>query len=96
MRPKGSAAERQRRRMRAGGLVEQGQWPRVVAPILGVTRPPLYRWCRAARSRPDGLTAKPQPGRTPRLADAQLAELENLLLRGATAHGWVNDLWTAA
>ena len=29
------------------------------------------------------------------LSDAQLAEVEGLLLQGATAHGWANALWTA-
>jgi transposase len=31
----------------------------------------------------------------PRLRDDQLQHLEDLLLDGATAHGWANDLWTA-
>jgi transposase len=96
MRPEGSAAELERRRVRAVELVEQGESPSVVARILGADRSSLYRWCKAARSRPDGLAAKPHPGRTPRLSDAQLTDLKGLLLRGATAHGWVNDLWTAA
>jgi transposase len=96
MRPKGSAAELERRRIRAVELIERGESPGVVARILGVARPTLYRWCKAARSRPDGLAAKPNPGPTPTLSDAQLAQLEDLLLGGATAHGWVNDLWTAA
>jgi transposase len=55
----------------------------------------LYRWRQAARSGPDGLAAKPHPGPTPRLSDAQLAPLQGLLLPGATAHGWANALWTA-
>lgn len=33
-------------------------------------------------------------GRPPTLSDAQIVELERLLLQGATAHGWVNSLWT--
>jgi transposase len=41
------------------------------------------------------LAAKPHPGPAPRLRDDQLEELENLLLDGATAHGWPNELWTA-
>jgi transposase len=42
------------------------------------------------------LAAKPHPGPTPRLSDDQLIHLEDLLLEGATAHGWPNELWTAA
>jgi|SRR5262249_27899661 len=94
-RPLGSPAELERRRRRAVELLRHGESPTTVARILGVARPSLYRWQQAARSRPDGLAAKPHPGPTPRLNDAQLAELQRLLLQGATAHGWANALWTA-
>jgi transposase len=94
-RPFGTPAELERRRRRAVELMDQGESPTVIARILGVHRPSLYRWRQAERSRPDGLAAKSHPGPTPRLTDAQLAELERLLLAGATAHGWANELWTA-
>jgi transposase len=42
------------------------------------------------------LLAKPHPGPEPGLSDAQLLELENLLVQGAKEHGWHNQLWTAA
>jgi transposase len=44
----------------------------------------------------EGLAAKPVPGARRRLTDPQLSELEGLLSRGATAHGFPNELWTAA
>jgi transposase len=94
-RPIGTPAELERRRRRAVDLMGQGESPSDIARILGVARGSLYRWQGLARSRPDGLAAKPHPGPTPRLSDAQLAELEGLLLQGASAHGWPNDLWTA-
>src|SRR5947209_7062729 len=94
MRPKGTAAELERRRRRAVELVEQGESPTRVARILGVTPTSLHRWRRLARQ-PHGLDAKPAPGPTPRLTDRQLRELEQLLLQGAQAHGWPNQLWTA-
>jgi transposase len=94
-RPIGTSAELERRRRHAVALMRQGESPTVIARILGVGRPSLYRWQQAARSRPDGLAAKPHPGPAPRLSDAQLAELEGLLVQGATAHGWANELWTA-
>jgi transposase len=42
------------------------------------------------------LEAKPHLGPPRRLADYDYNELEQLLLEGATAHGWANNLWTAA
>ena len=94
-RPLGTPAKLERRRRRAVALLDQGESPSTIARILGVARPSLYRWRQAARSRSDGLAAKRHPRPTPRLADDQLQRLEDLLLDGATAHGWPNDLWTA-
>lgn len=95
MRPKGTAAELERRRRRAVQLLEQGEAPGVVARILGVRPSSLHRWRRMARQ-PGGLTAKPVSGARRRLTDPQLAELERLLRQGATAHGFPNELWTSA
>jgi transposase len=94
MRPKGSAAELERRRVRAVQLVENGESPSLVARILGVHETSIHRWRRMAQQSP-GLVAQPQPGRTPRLSSTQLGKLEELLLKGATAHGWLNNMWTA-
>jgi transposase len=44
----------------------------------------------------EGLAAKPASGPKRRLTDPQLRELEQLLLKGAPAHGFPNELWTAA
>jgi len=95
MRPIGSAQELERRRRRAVELMRRGESPTVIARILGVCRTSLYRWLAKAGQSPDGLAAKPHPGPRPRLTDAQVGELERLLLQGAGAHGWHNDLWTA-
>jgi transposase len=76
-------------------LLEQGEAPAVVARILGVRRTSLHRWRRQARQA-DGLAAKPSSGARRRLTNAQLSELEQLLLQGAPAHGFPNELWTAA
>jgi transposase len=94
MRPKGTAAELERRRRRAVELVEQGESPTVVARILGVRTASVHRWRRLAR-RPHGLDARPVPGPTPGLSDYHLRKLERFLLQGAKKHGWPNDLWTA-
>jgi transposase len=95
MRPKGTAPELERRRCRAVQLLEQGESPTVVARMLGVTPSSLHRWRRMARQQ-KGLIAKPVRGAKRRLTDSQLKELEGLLLKGAPAHGYPNQLWTSA
>ena len=94
MRPKGTAAELERRRRRAVELVQQGQSPTLVARILGVRPASLHRWRRMAQQ-PHGLDARPIPGPTPRLSNYHLRKLERFLRQGAKKHGWPNDLWTA-
>jgi transposase len=94
MRPKGTAAELERRRRRAVELVEQGESPTVVARILGVRTTSIHRWRRMAR-KPHGLNAQPVLGPRPRLSNYHLRKLERLLQQGAKKHGWPNDLWTA-
>lgn len=94
MRPKGTAAELERRRRRAVELVEQGESPTVVARILGVRPASVHRWRRMAQ-KPHGLDARPIPGPSPRLSNYHLRKLERFLRQGAQKHGWPNDLWTA-
>ena len=95
MRPKGTAAELERRRRRAVELLAGGEPPDVVARILDVRATSLHRWRRMAR-RAKGLDARPSSGAKRRISDAQLAKLEQLLMQGATAHGFPNELWTSA
>jgi transposase len=96
MRPIGTAEELQRRRLRAVELVNQGESPEDVARFLGCGRSSVYTWVKMAREDLGKLAAKPHPGRTPRLGEADRKRLEDLLLQGAKAHGWRTDLWTAA
>src|SRR5215469_1774198 len=95
-RPIGTAAELERRRRLAVARVRQGEKPTVVARVLGVNRNSLYRWRKAAERGPAALAAIPPRGPAPRLSDAQLRELEQLLAQGAARHGWPNRLWTTA
>ena len=74
MRPKGSADELERRRVRAVGLLERGEARAVVARILGVCPGTLSRWKRLAAS--DGLKAKAVPGRPRSLTDDDCRELD--------------------
>jgi transposase len=94
MRPTGSAADREWRRFRAIELMDQGEPRKMIARILGVSPTALSLW----RKRADAgeLKAKPRPGAPRRLTDQDFQKLEGLLLQGATAHGWLNDLWTGA
>jgi transposase len=96
MRPIGTAEELQRRRLRAVELVNEGESPEDVARFLGCGRSSVYTWVKLAREGPAALAAKPHPGRTPRLTEADRERLEELLTQGAAAHGWRTELWTAA
>jgi transposase len=95
MRPKGSAEELERRRVRAVNLLEQGESPSIVARILGVQETSLQRWRRMARQE-EGLKSKPPSGRPARLTDKDCERLETLMLQGPEAHGWPNNLWTGS
>jgi transposase len=94
-RPIGTADELERRRKRAVQAVADGEPRKTVAKVLGVHIKTVSRWVRAARQ-PGGLDARPQPGPTPALSDADLRRLEGFLTKGAKANGWSNELWTAA
>lgn len=95
MRPKGSAAELERRRRRALELLERGLWPGEVAERVGVDRRSVRRWKAAYRDQgPEALKAKPVPGRPAKLGETEKQELEELLLEGAEAAGFDTELWT--
>src|SRR5262249_21000526 len=94
-RPLGTAAELERRRKQAVRAVTGGQSRRTVAEVLGVHYKTVARWVRAARQ-PGGVDAKPPSAPEPGLSDADLRRLAGLLAEGAKAHGWHNQLWTAA
>jgi transposase len=85
----------ERRRKQAVQAVADGEARKTVAKVLGVTVRTVSRWVRASRT-PDGLSAKLNPGPTPGLTDDDLRKLGTLLAKGAKAHGWHNELWTAA
>ena len=95
MRPQGTAEELERRRRRAVKLLREGLGVREVARMVGASPGSVTTW-RQAHDR-DGAAAlkpKPHPGGVPKLDDDQVTVLLALLARGATAHGYANDLWT--
>lgn len=74
MRPQGSPAELERRRVQGIELLTRGLQVHQVADRLGVDRRSVRRWKRAYRkSGPKGLRAKPAPGRPPKLTPKQRA-----------------------
>jgi transposase len=85
----------ERRRMKAGRLLEKGIPPCEVARQLGVDRQSVYRWEKAlAESGRAGLKKAGRAGRKPRLGVAEMARLKKILLEGAEAVGYPNGLWT--
>ena len=92
-RPYGSASALEQRRRQAVQAVHAGDQVEDVARIIGVHQRTLFRWLELART-PDGLAAKPHPGPATRLNRQQQRQLERMLLQGAKAHGWPNELWT--
>jgi len=95
MRPKGTAAELERRRRRAMRLLESGHSLGTVARMVGTAFSAVWRWRETVRRHgPAGLAPKPVPGRPLKLTARQRQRLPRLLARGAQAHGYPNDLWT--
>jgi len=82
------------RRRRSVELIDKGESPSVIARILGVSTGSIYKWHKMHHDG-DSLICTPRGGRPRRLSDDQLESLRRLLLRGATAFGWHNDLWTS-
>jgi transposase len=80
-------------RRRAVELREQGETVASICHYLNVSAPSVTRWTRLAKAGKP-LNPPPTTGRPPRLDRNDLSELARLLERGATDHGWPNDLWT--
>ncbi len=66
-----------------------------VARQLGVSRQSVSEWhARWQASGPDALLRRGPTGPGPRLSDPQVGRVEQALLEGATANGFVGELWT--
>ena len=95
MRPQGTAEELERRRRRAAGLFKQGFGVCEVARRTGASAGTVSGWRKRYEvGGVKALAAKPHLGPTPKLDYEQVQILLTLLARGATAHGYANDLWT--
>lgn len=84
---------REFKRRRSVELIDKGESPSVIARILGVSTGSIYKWHKMYHSG-GSLVFKAKGGRPRKLSSEQLETLRRLLLRGATAFGWHNDLWT--
>jgi transposase len=95
MRPYGSAKTLERRRRRAAALLESGLTLEAVARRVGASVSSVCRWKQTLSEGGEAaLAPKPVPGRPRKLKDAECQQLLELLLRGALAYGFANDLWT--
>jgi transposase len=85
-------------RIRAVRQIEQGAHPEDVAAALGMTRATVYGWL--ANYRQGGLaalTARPVPGRPPKLSGAQLQRISTLVVGNDPRQlQFVFALWTRA
>jgi len=95
MRPPGKAAVLERRRRKAVELLQQ-DWKIVdIAEALGASTSSVKRWRDTfEQAGAEGLDSTPHPGRRPRLSEKQKEQLAKILLRGARASGYENELWT--
>lgn len=95
MRPQGSPAELEQRRLRAIDLLQRDVPVHVVAERLGVDRRSVRRWKRAHRQQGRaGLRARPASGRPPKLTDPQRQRLARLVIGGPEKAGYRTGLWT--
>jgi transposase len=95
MRPQGSPAELERRRLRAIELLQRDTPVHLVAERLGVDRRSVRRWKRTHRRQGRaGLRARPASGRPPKLTPQQRRRLARLVLAGPEAAGYRTNLWT--
>jgi transposase len=91
-RPRRPAAQRERdrleaRRLRAAELFAAGVHQAEVARQLDVSAQAVSVWHRRWQaSGADGLRSRGPSGPAPRLSDQQLAEVEQMLLKGPTAN----------
>ena len=95
MRDKGSPAELEHRRLLAVQRVLEGYSAQEVAEFLGVDPRSVRRWVAAYRQEGGpGLSARPAPGRPPKLTSTQEKIVRRWLADKPTEHGFATDLWT--
>ncbi len=95
MRPHGSAKTLEQRRRRAVELLNSGLTMEAVSHRVGSSIASVSRWHQAVTEGGlSALAAKPVPGRPRKLQKRACQRLLDLLLKGARAYGYPNELWT--
>jgi transposase len=95
MRPFGSPKTLERRRRRAVALLQQGLSLREVARRVQASVSSVAQWRAAWQQGGEAaLAPKPVLGAPRKLTAQQCEQLVPLLLKGALAHGFPNELWT--
>ena len=96
MRTKGSFDELEHRRQLAVQRCLEGHSADEVAEFLGISTRSAWRWLASFRDRgPEGLNARPVPGR-PRKLTLTREKIVLRWLRGSPVeHGFATELWTA-
>jgi transposase len=95
MRPLGTAAELERRRILAVSRLLDGYSVSEVADFLGVTERTVYAWQAAYRQQGEaGLQAQPPPPRPTKLSARQARLVLTWFGQSPKSFGFATDLWT--
>lgn len=96
MRTRGSASELQRLRELAVQAVQGGKTPVQVAEVLRVHPASIRKWWNAFKEKGlEGISAKPHPGRPPKLTKWRQQQVLRWLLKNPKSFGFSTGLWTA-
>lgn len=83
-------------RFRVYELFTCGWTQTAIAEALGLSQSGVSKILKRAREQGvDRLHTQKAPGRPPQLSPRQVEELRTLLTQGATAHGFVGNVWTS-
>jgi transposase len=76
-------------------LLDSGLGLSETAERVGATVTSVFRWRQARRAGGDtALASKPVPGQSKKLSASERKRLLEILLKGAVAWGFPNELWT--
>jgi transposase len=96
MRPHGCPEELEHRRQLAVQRYIEGYSAEEVAEFLGVSARTVWRWLASFRREgPQGLIARPVPGRPRKLNPSQEKIVLRWLSDNPMEHGFATELWTA-